>query len=125
MLDYRILLIIYVEKVSLFHIFTFIPEKLLCLPAFTSFHSIHVHTFIIKPLPLQSNPQKTRNFFTENNIQYTVLLKMSSTHNIRYDATSSTDIFYHKYINIKITAFIIHFMCEYIRIRLPVMRENE
>ena len=43
--EYRILLNIQREKVSLFHIFILIPKKLLRLPTFTSFHSIHVQKF--------------------------------------------------------------------------------
>ena len=41
----RILLIIRGEKLSLFHVFTFIPEKRSRLPAFTNFDSIHVRKF--------------------------------------------------------------------------------
>ena len=33
------------DKVLLFHIFTFIAEKVLLLLAFMSFHSIHIQTF--------------------------------------------------------------------------------
>ena len=41
---YHILFIICGEKLLLFHVFTFIPEKNVCgfLPVFISFHSIHV-----------------------------------------------------------------------------------
>ena len=51
---YHILRIIRGEKVLLFHILTFIPEKHLLLPAFTSFHSTHVQKNPKKVLRLQS-----------------------------------------------------------------------
>ena len=41
-LYYHVLLIIRSEKLLLFHVFTFIPEKRSRLPAFTSFHSIYM-----------------------------------------------------------------------------------
>ena len=34
------------KKVLLFPVFTFIPKKPLQLPAFISFHSIHLHIFV-------------------------------------------------------------------------------
>ena len=41
---YHILLIIRGEKVMLFHVFTFIPEKTFAVTTFMSFHSIYMHT---------------------------------------------------------------------------------
>ena len=70
---YRILLIIHNENFLLFH--TSLPsflKKRSQLPAFTSFHSIHMQKFAKKLLRLQSNPRKTRKFFTTNDKQYTV-----------------------------------------------------
>ena len=62
MTNYRILHIIRSEKVLLFHIFTFILEKILWLPTFTSFHSIHMQKFTKKLSQLQSNLQKRETF---------------------------------------------------------------
>ena len=63
--SYHILLIICGEKLSLFlfHIFTFILEECLWLPAFTSFHSTHVQN---SPKNFQS-AKNMRKFFTTNN----------------------------------------------------------
>ena len=55
-MTYRILFIIRGEKLSLFHVFTFIPENLSRLPAFTSFRIIHMQKFAKKLRRLRSNP---------------------------------------------------------------------
>ena len=68
-MQYYILLIICGENVSLFHVFTFIPKKLLRLPAFMRFHRIHVYT-LAKNFHGCKVICKNVNFFTANNKQY-------------------------------------------------------
>ena len=58
------------QKVLLFRVFTFIPEKLSWLPAFTSFNSIHVQKMCQK---LSQLLQKTWNFYhIISNIRYVI-----------------------------------------------------
>ena len=53
------------EKLLLFHVFIFIPEKRSRLPAFTSFHSTHVQeTFAVA-----RKSTKNMKYFTANNKQ--------------------------------------------------------
>ena len=66
-----------------FRCFTSLPsfhKKRLRLPAFTSFHCIHMQKLAQKLLQLWSNPWKTWKYFTMNNKQYAVLGTWPSNH---------------------------------------------
>ena len=69
---YRILLIVHGKKLSLFLIFTM--KKHSQLPAYTNFHSIHMHKLVKKLSQLWSHPRQTLMFFTANNKHYTLLI---------------------------------------------------
>ena len=54
-------------RILLFHILPSFHKKCSWLPAFTSFHTIHMQKFAKILSRLQSNPRKTQKFFTANN----------------------------------------------------------
>ena len=62
----------------MFHIFTFISNKSLQLPALMSFRSIHVQNFAKKPFAVTKKSMENVKVFTTHDKQYTVYMHMNA-----------------------------------------------